>query len=346
MKREVGTDGSITETRTITFTEKKKYTQNWPAYNLAQTTEKERLQKLLHALGQGVPEPPPPETGRPRTPLCDRIFASAFKIYSTFSGRRFMTDLKEAHAKGYITKPIHYNSIFNYLEDPGFTPVLRDLVGVSALPLKTVDSEFAVDSSGFSTSRFVRWFDHKYGVTRKEHDWVKVHICTGVKTNVVTAVEIHGRDANDSPLLPPLVHATAQNFTVKEVSADMQYSSVANLETIVHHGGAPFIPFKSSATGAAGGLWEKMFHFYSFQRDTFLAHYHKRSNVESTFSMVKAKFGDSLRSKTDTAMVNEVLCKLVCHNICCVIQSQCELGIAATFWPEDSGDVLPLVQGV
>jgi hypothetical protein len=30
---------------------------------------------------------------------------------------------------------------------------------------------------------------------------------------------------------------------------------------------------------------------------------------ESTFSMIKAKFGDYLRSKTDAAMVNEVLCK-------------------------------------
>jgi hypothetical protein len=47
-----------------------------------------------------------------------------------------------------------------------------------------------------------------------------------------------------------------------------------------------------------------------------LQHYHKRSNVESTFSMIEAKFCDHARSKTDVAMVNEVLCKIVCHNIC------------------------------
>ena len=39
-----------------------------------------------------------------------------------------------------------------------------------------------------------------------------------------------------------------------------------------------------------------MFHYFQFRRDEFLAHYHKRSNVESTFSMIKAKFGDHLRS--------------------------------------------------
>ncbi len=31
-------------------------------------------------------------------------------------------------------------------------------------------------------------------------------------------------------------------------------------------------------------------------------------------------------------MVNEVLCKLVCHNLCCLIQESHELGIAPLFW--------------
>ncbi len=62
--------------------------------------------------------------------------------------------------------------------------------------------------------------------------------------------------------------------------------------------------------------------------------YHKRSNVESTFSMIKAKFGDSLRSKTETAQVNEALCKILCHNICCLIQSMFELDIKPEFWAE------------
>src|SRR5262245_17565169 len=55
---------------------------------------------------------------------------------------------------------------------------------------------------------------------------------------------------------------------------------------------------------------------FQLRRDDFLAHYHKRSNVESTFSMIKAKFPDHVRSKTPVAMVNEVLCKLICHDIC------------------------------
>jgi transposase len=149
----------------------------------------------------------------------------------------------------------------------------------------------------------------------------------GVKTNVVTAVEIREKDASDTKLLPELVHTTAAHFDMREVSADKGYSSVNNVNVIADHGATPYIAFKSIHSGAAGGLWEKMFHYFAFNRQEFLHHYHTRSNVESTFSMIKAKLRDHVRSKTDTAMANEVLCKILCHNICCLIQAMYELGI-------------------
>jgi hypothetical protein len=52
--------------------------------------------------------------------------------------------------------------------------------------------------------------------------------------------------------------------------------------------------------------------------------------------MIKAKFRDHVRSKTDVAMANEVLCKVLCHNICCLTQSLYELGIEPTFWAKDA----------
>lgn len=92
---------------------------------------------------------------------------------------------------------------------------------------------------------------------------------------------------------------------------------------------------KKNISGVSGKkkdeLWKNLFHFYSFKREEFLRHYHKRSNVESTFNMIKAKFGERLRSKTETAQVNEALCKVPCHNLCVVIQSMYELGIDPTF---------------
>ena len=43
---------------------------------------------------------------------------------------------------------------------------------------------------------------------------------------------------------------------------------------------------------------------------------------------IKAKFGGSVRCRKPVAQVNEVLCKILCHNICVLIQSMYELGIA------------------
>ena len=56
--------------------------------------------------------------------------------------------------------------------------------------------------------------------------------------------------------------------------------------------------------------------------------------MESTFPAIKRKFGNAVRSKTDVSMVNEVPCKLLCYNICVLIQEQHELGIEAVFWPD------------
>jgi hypothetical protein len=160
----------------------------------------------------------------------------------------------------------------------------------------------------------------------------------GVKTNIVTAVEIAGRDAGSSPMLPALLTTTAQTFSPREVSGDKEFGSLKNYDAIEAAGATPFIAFKARHTGKGGGLWSKMHHYFNFRRDEFLSHYHKRSNVESTFSMIKAKFRDHVRSKTDTAMRNEALCKILCHNICVLIQEIHELGIEATFWSESSND--------
>jgi transposase len=153
----------------------------------------------------------------------------------------------------------------------------------------------------------------------------------GVRTNVATSVEIRDRHAADTKSLPYLVDMTAENFAVREVSADKAYASARNYDAIDRHGATPFIAFKSNPTGRGSRLWEKMFLHFQLRREDFLASYHKRSNVESTFSMIKAKFHDHVRSKTPVAMVNEVLCKLICHNICVLIQESHELGIDVNF---------------
>jgi hypothetical protein len=338
IERESHPDGTETVTETLTIArqttaERKTYKQDWPAYNAAQIHEKAKFQVLLADLCRGVPATPrKPGAGRNPLPMADRAFAIGLKVYTTISGRRASTDMREAQGKGHLSHAPHYSAVYRYLEDQGMTPVLMGLIAESSRPLRSVESDFIVDSSGFTTSRFVRWFDAKYGVVKQEYDWVKVSVCTGKTTNIVTAVEIDERYAGDCPRFAPLINATAKTFTIREVSADSAYLSYDNVELVASHGGTPYIAFKANSTAGAGGVMARMFHLYNFNREEYLDHYHKRSNVESTFSMIKAKFGDSLRSKTDVAMRNEALAKVLCHNVCCLIQSHYELGVEIAFW--------------
>jgi nucleoside-diphosphate-sugar epimerase len=53
--------------------------------------------------------------------------------------------------------------------------------------------------------------------------------------------------------------------------------------------------------------------------------------VETTIMMWKTSFGDSLRSKTEIAMRNELYCKLICHNLSCLIKAMYELGLGTEF---------------
>jgi transposase len=329
---------------------RKTYKQDWPAYDEAQTTEKRRFQILLHDLCRGIEEPPIPKMGRRPHSLRDMVFASVFKVYSTFSSRRFSCDLQDAHTRGYLSRFVPGRMVSFFLENEALTPILKALIVRSALPLRVVETAFAPDSSGFSVSRHVRWFDEKYGAYKSGRDWVKAHAIFGVKTNIATAVEIAGRDAADCPMFKPLVETTAENFKVEKVDADKAYLSNDNLELVAGIGGTAFVPFKVNSTaGEPGSIWEKMYHFYQYRREEFLQHYHQRSNAESGFSMIKAKFRDEVRSKTDTAMKNEVYCKFLAHNICCVIMEQCVLGIEAEFWPKDQqaedGMILKLQRG-
>ena len=328
IQREERADGTMVETQAVRVT----YRQDWSAYNAAQVNEGDHFVRLLRELCDGVPQPPQQGPGRPRLPISDMLFGVGLKVYSTMSGRRAMSSLRGAHTNGLLDKVPSFTSVFRYLEDPNLAPILKDLIERSALPLKSVECDFAVDSSGFATTTYHRWFDHKWGREIRESQWVKAHLICGVKTNIVTAVEVTETETADSPYLTPFVQTTAQNFKISEVSGDKAYLSKKNLRAVQAVGATAYIPFKTNSVAhnshhKRDRLWERMFHYYNFNRAEFLAHYHKRSNVETTFSMIKAKFGPAVRSKTPVAQVNEALAKVLCHNIVVLIHSIYELGI-------------------
>jgi transposase len=327
LRRETKPDGTVIETRAARVT----YSQPWAAYNKAQTTEKAQFCALLKDLVADVPSPEY-KRGRPSLPLSDMIFSAAYKVYSTVSGRRFMTDLKAAADAGLIDALPHYNSIFNVLDRESLTPILQQLIARAALPLKALETDFAVDSTGLGTQNFYRHFSAKYGREVEHRSYIKIHAMVGTKTNVIAAVAVTDSSVGDAPMLAPLVTEAAERFNVERVSADKAYASVFNFDLMESLGVKPFVPFKTNATGTSkSATWNRLFHFFHLNKDEFLPAYHRRSNVESTFSAMKRKFGDIIRSKSPVAQRNEALLKVLCHNIVCVIHEVHESGASAMF---------------
>jgi transposase len=106
-----------------------------------------------------------------------------------------------------------------------------------------------------------------------------------------------------------------------------------NLNAVEMVGGMPLIPFKSNTLEPTeAGMWARMYHLFAYKREEYMQHYHKRSNIETAFSMIKGKFGSALRSKSDTGQINEALCKVLAHNICVLVQATHELGIEPVFF--------------
>ncbi|MCL4364878.1 MAG: transposase [Candidatus Marsarchaeota archaeon] len=200
------------------------------------------------------------------------------------------------------------------------------------MPLKSIETKFSPDSTGFRTTQFSDYCEQKHG-TKKQHKWIKCHAITGNTTNIVVSAIITDENGADSPQFIPLVQDVANmGFDISEVTADKGYSAIANYNAVQEVGGQAYIPFKSNATGTVysgnkARLWRKMFHYFQLNNDEFMEHYHNRSNVETTFHAIKAKLGDCLKSKCYVAQANETPCKLIAYNIIVLINSMYELGV-------------------
>lgn len=323
---ETAPDGSTVVTETVKVT-RKTYKQDWPNYNAAQCAEKATVQKLLHDLCEGIVTPPHTGRGPKPIPLADVVYGMGLKVYTTVSARRATTDVEACAAAGQMTRAPRYNTLFDYFERADMAPLLAALVEESAAPLAAVETSFAVDSTGFGTATYRRWYDAKYGREMKEHGWIKMHACVGTVTNVVTSVRVTEGNVNDCPELPGLVKATDRRFDVKEVEADKAYLSRANLDAIEAVGGVPYIPFKSNSKGSGPAAWRRMWGLFLYKHDEFLAHYHQRSNVETAFSAIKRLLGGSVRSKVYVAQVNEVLLKALMYNLTVLVHAMHELGV-------------------
>ena len=146
------------------ITEKKEsltYPQAWSAYNGAQTEEIRLFVPLLKDLLVAIPEWEQ-TMGRPRISLRESLFCAIQKVYSQLSSRRAYGIYRNAVDKGQLDHAPHFNTPSKIFNDPEITPILEELVTLSSLPVAKLETDFATDSTGFSTTTFGSYYAEKY----------------------------------------------------------------------------------------------------------------------------------------------------------------------------------------
>jgi transposase len=311
--------------------------RNWSLYNLAQTSEKLLFLKMVSDAVDAMQIPYAYKgNGRPSLGIDDMIKCCCIKVFNQFSSRRCVPDLLLAKGLGYIHKVPHFNSIQGYMRSKEMVEYIHPLYKMLALPLFEFENNFAVDATGFGTFR-KRWYESRLDLKQKM-DFKKLHVVSGIRTNIITAAEASWGHDNDSPFFENLIKDTSFNFKVKKVYADAAYLSKKNCQLVADMGARPFIMPKSNTKEVMTlqykgkiSAWREMIALWKSNEELFREYYHKRSNVESTFSMMKRKFLPYIRSKDTQAQFNELIIKCCVHNASVLVNSVFELNASMEF---------------
>lgn len=161
--------------------------RDWSAYNQAQTHEATEVMALLGWLSDlisavAAPVQGPRRRGGQPYPLGMVVFSTVEKVYSGLSSRRHEGALVQSAQHGFVrnaplwtpdgfdfsplagTAPTsipQFNTVERYFRCQWLTPLLLELVTLTARPLRDVEHIFAIDGTGWSTRWYGRWQDGK-----------------------------------------------------------------------------------------------------------------------------------------------------------------------------------------
>ena len=301
---------------------------DWVKYDEAQQIEHQVFDRLLWDLLGTVSERvcETGRRGRPTIPLRTQILISARKVHLGQSMRRVRGLLIALNrdGKGMLARVPNYSVPSRFFNRPQAPALLLGLIESSGSILRDIEDggTVAIDSSGFCTTCRGAYCTETHDPTRR-HRWVKAHLAIGVKTHIVLSAVITDEHGADSPQFAPLLRRVAEiGHTPSVVVADKAYLSRGNFAVADSLGIDPYVPFKVNSKGLSHGspMWTRKYHEFMSRRDEFDALYHRRSNVEATFSAIKRKLGEPLLSRTQLSRMNELLTKILAYNVGVVIQ--------------------------
>lgn len=331
---------------TIVVEEKKRinYPRDWTATNACRTLIPRLAPTLLSELVDGLGLPSRPDRrgrGRPPKPVRDVLLAAALRTFEEKTAGEAVVAAENYRNLGSITMSdnIHYNTLLERFADPQYMPLLHRLVAGSASPLIGLERRFAVDGTGFGTSRYDHYHMEKHGSKgqkrkpTKRHRWVGAKMVFGTLTHCVVAVQITEASVAECDLMPELLRRVIANGGhIGDWLGDAAYMAWYNVKAVEDVGGNPYFDWPKGVTGKTRPIIRRLYSKFLSDQEEYWRRYHQRSLAETGISMLKTRFGHYLRSRVPHAQYAESMLRAICHNVACLVMAVQELHIEPKYW--------------
>jgi transposase len=212
-------------------------------------------------------------------------------------------------AQGYLLlfrEKLRLKTVFSYKTiersygNPTVREILDEVFELTQLPVRELEDEFGPDASGLATS-IKQNYESDRQKNQTHQGYAKVLMMAGLKYKLYSAFRYANSPVdNESPYFEELLEKTARRYVrVSLVTGDAAYLSRRNCDLVEALGGvARFYPKKGTTLRQKGSVaWRKMLEELVEDPQKWLEAYHKRSNVEGSFSILKRDNPSPLRKK-------------------------------------------------